>query len=207
MKSSKIKPLETIFYASTVSRFLNADSLGYEKREIGYTSISIHAYDGIESLNGGNFDDWCNHVNSISIDFENEFDSSIGALIPRHFARLGHLEEILTGFMNAIKEHKEQQTESPHTHVISKESARRYLLLVPVLASHRPRVHIDASNGCFNVDLIARDNGVLSTQISDNGKIYYSYVSQNKKIFKITGTAKFRDSRDFIKFNKILSML
>lgn len=178
-----------------------------ELKTFKYEEKSLNTFYGIDYPGSRVFDDWCHHVKSISIDLDKEFNSSIAVLESDKFADFGHWRMILNEFMGAIKEHKEQKNEIKHMHSISMESAKRFLFLVPVLASHGPRVYIDASNGCFNVDFIGRENGILSTQISDNGQIHYSYVSENKKIFKITGTAKFKDSRDFIKFNKILKML
>lgn len=164
-------------------------------------------YTSSEYPSSNDFDDWCSHVDAIVIDFQKDFNPSIEALKLCKITQFDYWKSILSEFMEAIKDYTEQQKEFTQTSCISIESAKRFLFLVPVFAAHKPRVYIDASNGCFNVDMPTRDNGILSTQISENGQIHYSYVAQNKKIFKITGTAKFRDSKDFIKFNKVLQML
>lgn len=180
----------------------------YSEPEVfSYATTSSRYYSSLEETDSDIFDDWCKHINAISIDLKKEFDPSTEALKLHNYTNSNNWKDILSEFMMAVQEHKENQSEFKQTHSISIESARRFLFLVPILATYRPRVYIDASNGCFNVDMTTRDNGILSTQISDNGQIHYSYVSQNKKIFKITGTAKFKDSRDFIKFNKILQMI
>lgn len=215
MKNPKIKPLGSIRsvvvfnyleHRSIVSRDIKPQR--YDRSEVFDSATkSSHIYSSLEYPGANIFDAWCEHVNSISIDFKDEFNPSTEALELQYPTHSNNWKKVLSEFMIAIREHKEQQNELRHIHAISTESAKRFLLLVPILAVHRPRVYIDASNGCFNVDFVARDNGILSTQISANGQIHYSYVSQNKKIFKISGTAKFKDFKDFIKFNKILQML
>ena len=116
------------------------------------------------------------------------------------------IEDYKNQQMEAIEDYKNQQKEY-RIPEISIESARRFLYLVPIIANHNPRIYIDTINGCFNIDISTHDNGVLSSQISENGTIYYSYVAENTRIFKITGTAKFKNSTDFIKFEKILRMI
>jgi hypothetical protein len=215
MENPKIKPAKivkpvVVFNYSEHKSIVSGGIVSKQNSKLEifkYATKSSHIYSSVEYPGSDVFDTWCKHVNSISIDLQKEFDPSTEVLELQKFTHFNYWRRALSEFMEAIREHKEQQNEFKHTHAISIESAKRYLLLVPVLANHRPRVYIDASNGCFNVDLTTRDNGILSTQISDNGQIHYSYVSQNKKIFKITGTAKFKDSRDFIKFNKVLQML
>lgn len=180
----------------------------YQKSEFfSYVIKSSQIYSSLEQSESNNFDEWCEHVLSINIDFEGEFNPSTDALDFSIIAHLSYSKHIRQEFMGAIEDYKEHKKEFGEASKISPESARRFLLLLPILASHKPKVYIDARNGCFNVDMQTRDNGVLSTQIADNGQIYYSYVAQNKRIYKITGTAKFKDPKDFLKFNKILQML
>lgn len=160
-------------------------------------------------LSGGEFDKWCNHVDSIEIDFQKEYCSSIVALTSCEGVRFEYWENVLWDFTDAVKEYTEQRNDLKEAYhsKISEESARRFLFLAPLLVDHKFHIYIDSSNGCVNVDFCTRDNGLLSTFISENGHVHYSYVAQNKKIFKITGTAKFKNSKDFIKFNKVLQML
>ncbi len=170
------------------------------------TSLS-QTYLSVGHFGSVDFDDWCSHIDSITINLDEEFNPSIEALKLCEITQFDYWKNVLSEFMEAIKEYGEHQKECTQTSRISTESAKRFLFLVPMLAAHKPRIYIDGNNGCFNVDIATRDNGILSTQISDNGHVHYSYVAQNKKIFKISGTAKFKDSRDFIKFNKVLQML
>lgn len=166
-----------------------------------------HVYSHFEYPNSEDFDEWCKHVESIAIDFQREFNPTVATLELCNISQFNYWNDTLAEFMEAIKDYLEQREQLHELSGISAKSARRFLFLVPVFASHKPRVYIDASNGCVNVDVMTRDNGILSTQISETGQVHYSYVAQNKNIYKITGTAKFKDSRDFIKFNKVLQML
>jgi hypothetical protein len=153
------------------------------------------------------FDNWCDHVNKISIDFSNKFDASTEALALEESGNFESWGKTISEFMDAIRCYKDLENEISHIHSISAISAKHFLLLIPLLDAHNPRIYIDSNNGCFNVDMTTPDNGILSTQVGENGHIHYSYVSQNRKIFKITGTAKFKDQKDYIKFEKVLRML
>ncbi|MBS1169991.1 MAG: hypothetical protein H6R01_909 [Burkholderiaceae bacterium] len=122
---------------------------------------------------------------------------------------LPHSRRVIKEFLGAARDYLAQKNELIEESLseISSESARRFLFLAPLLADRKFHVYINSTNGCVNVDFGTRDNGVLTTLISDNGQVHYSYVAQNHRIYKLTGTAKFKNSKDFIKFNKILQML
>jgi hypothetical protein len=220
MENPKTKPKSapnkvTFFYNYSPSNldFVNNKQIAYEgyvtqkHHTLEFSSKSSKTY--ISFLSSGEFDKWCSHVDSIEIDFQKEFSSSIIALKSRKNDRFNYWNDVLSDFIEAIKEYTEQKNELKETYHsrISEESARHFLFLAPLLVDHEFHIYIDSSNGCFNVDFCTRDNGLLTTLISENGHVHYSYVAQNKKIFKITGTAKFKDSKDFIKFNKVLQML
>jgi hypothetical protein len=156
--------------------------------------------------NQGIFDIWCNNLIQIDINLDGFFDPNI-----KLFEHLSDKFDyrwvsVVSEFMQAIKEHKELQATNIHAAKISNESAKQFLFLVPILAEFHPRVYIDSANGCLNIDVSTRDKGLLSAQISGTGQIYYSLVSKNNKIYKITGVAKFKDKKDFIKFSKVLQM-
>lgn len=157
----------------------------------------------------GEFDKWCNFIDSFDFDFCKEFDSSLKIFDLCENIKYKYWELVVVEFMEAVREYLTQRIELKEESLseISSESARRFLFLAPILANHNFQVYIDSTNGCVNVDFGTRDNGVLTTLISDNGHIHYSLVAENKKLYKFTGTAKFKDSRDFIKFNRVLGML
>lgn len=179
--------------------------VSYQVQEVGEQLSRNYLY--YEFVSTDIFDDWCRHINNTGIDLLSKFDPSIIALESFNNNDLMNWKHVLHEFMDAIKDYKDQQKELHHIAEISNESAKRFLWLAPILANHKPRIYIDTSNGCFNIDISTHDNGILSSQISENGYVYYSLVGQNAKIYKITGTAKFKSSKDFIKFNKILRML
>ena len=205
----------TFFYAYSPSSL----DLGNNKR-IAHEGYATRRYEPskilskskktyVKFLNGDEFNRWCNHIDSIEIDFQKEFSPSIYTLGLCKDVKFDFWQNVLSDFIGAIKDYNEKECELENiSHSkISEESARRFLFLAPLLADYNFHIYIDSNSGCFNVDLDTKDNGVLTAFISENGNIHYSYVAQNKKIFKITGTAKFKDSKDFIKFNKVLQML
>lgn len=210
MKKKRIEPSMVLFYQiedkSQASQ--NVIPQKNEKWDFFHSEKKLsHVYSSFKYPNSEDFDEWCKHVESIAIDFQREFNPTVATLELCNITHFDYWNNTLAEFMEAIRDYLEQRKQLHEISEISEKSARRFLFLVPVFASHKPRVYIDASNGCVNVDVSTRDNGILSTQISENGQVHYSYVAQSKKIYKITGTAKFKDSRDFIKFNKVLQML
>jgi len=155
------------------------------------------------------FEKWCDFVETINIDFKQEHSSPNDILNLFKGVSLPHSRRVIKEFLGAARDYLAQKNELIEESLseISSESARRFLFLAPLLADRKFHVYINSTNGCVNVDFGTRDNGVLTTLISDNGQVHYSYVAQNHRIYKLTGTAKFKNSKDFIKFNKILQML
>lgn len=159
-----------------------------------------------KNQNRAQFDNWCDNLNSLNIDLQRCFDPNVDIL--RNLVSQFDMRwlNVIHEFMEAIREHKELQKTADHIPKISNESAKQFLLLVPIVAGLQTRVYVDSMNGCLNMDVSNQDKGLLSTQISENGHIHYSFVSKNRKIYKITGTAKFKDQKDFINFSKVLQM-
>lgn len=157
----------------------------------------------------GEFDKWCNFIESFDFDFSKKIDSSVKIFDFCKNTQYEYWQAVVVEFMGAVGEYLtlRSELEKESLSEISSESARRFLFIAPLLADREFQVYIDSTNGCVNVDFGTRDNGVLTTFISDNGHVHYSLVAENKKLYKFTGTAKFKDSRDFIKFNKLLGML
>lgn len=212
MASSKAKPHFFLSYEKDQKKVASPHLIGLSHPKprsdfFSYTIKSSQFYSDFDQSDDRNYDAWCAHICSIDMDFEGEFTPSTEALDFRIIDKSSYFRRLCQEFMDAIEDYKKYQKESTQASKISKESAKRFLLLLPILADYRPKVHIDAQNGCFNFDMQTRDNGILSTQISDTGQVHYAYVAQHTKIYKITGTAKFKDPKDFIKFNKILKML
>ncbi|WP_321919788.1 hypothetical protein [Paraburkholderia tropica] len=162
-----------------------------------------------EQEKSANFDEWCRHISTVVIDFQRELNESTDLDLLdcniRDYSR--NWKKVVDDFIEAIGDYRQHQEQYSNTSLISEASARCLLFLIPLLAEHKPKIYIDSSNGCFNADMQTRDNGILTTHISGDGKIFFSCVAQNKRLYKITGTAKFKDPVDFIKFNKVLQML
>lgn len=153
------------------------------------------------------FSRWCDYIASIHFDFDSASGCSVGDLeVPENVASR-NLELLISDFIRAVDDYKELQQEFHDLAVISIESARRLLSLAPVISMHNPRVHIDSTSGCFNFDIHAEDEAVLTVHVSSNGHVQYSYVSQGRWIYKITGSAKFKDVKDSLYFKKVLRMV
>ncbi len=136
------------------------------------------------------------------------FDESIGRLtrcaptsIPESFDRL------LQKFEQAANAYREYRLESSHAADISPDSARNFLYLIPVLAHYSPSISIDSRNGLVNIDVRSHRFGVLSSQVAEDGKVFYSFAGKHDRLFKITGTAKFRTAKDFSQFQRVLNLL
>ncbi len=153
------------------------------------------------------FAEWCKHVDSLDINLEVSSNFLTALINSKVFGSSFSWEDILTEFRHAIQCYKELAKDCEHLPEISNESARRFLLLAPLLVGSNPKIYLDTQNGCFTVDIITRENGILSVQISPMGAVYYSCVEEHNRIYKITGTAKFKCSHDYIKFSKILRMI
>jgi len=211
-KENKVKDLEVVSRVY-LNHTYNTDSLyliGQNKNPKLFTheTRKTHTYLQVDKFQESHFDEWCDHVASIGINFDGDLDLGGGGIIShKSIEHLSQWGVLLNKFMVAIQDYKNHQKELCNLSQISIESARRFLFLMPILVNYNTRVHIDSSNGCFNIDIRTLEKGTLVSQISENGYIYYSYVDQNEKIYKITGTAKFKVAKDFIKFNKVLNML
>ncbi|MEI2771869.1 MAG: hypothetical protein ABTR54_07925 [Candidatus Competibacter sp.] len=153
------------------------------------------------------FGKWCNYIDSLEINLKGNFDPSTCLLSSDVFGPLFSWGNIFIEFMRAIECYKELENDRGNLPDISEESARRFLLLAPLLVSTNPKIYLDTQTGNFNFDIIPLENGVLSAQVLPIGAVHYSYVAEHSRIYKITGTAKFKCSLDYVKFSKILRMI
>lgn len=156
---------------------------------------------------GTEFGKWCSHIDALEIKLKGSFDPSTHLLKSSVFGNKLSCEGVFSEFMRAIESYKELKEDQGSLPDISEESARRFLLLAPLLASSDPKVYLDTQTGNFNFDIILSGNGILSAQVLPTGAVHYSYVAEHFRIYKITGTAKFKCSFDYIKFIKILRMI
>ena len=116
-------------------------------------------------------------------------------------------ERLLQKFEEATHAYQEHRLESTHAADISADSARNFLYLIPVLAHYSPSISIDSRNGLVNIDVRSHRFGVLSSQVAEDGKVFYSFAGKHDRLFKITGTAKFRTAKDFSQFQRVLNLL
>lgn len=110
-------------------------------------------------------------------------------------------------FQEAIDSYIEDKVRHEYIKEISEKSAKNFLYLIPTIDSYSPNITIDADTGYINITFATNDNGILSALITSKSEIHYSRVSRDMKIYKISGVAKIKDSRDLHNFSKILRML
>lgn len=118
-----------------------------------------------------------------------------------------HCNVLLEKFAYAITEYQEQKSETEHQKNISEKSAKNFLHLIPIFAYNAPQVSIDSDTGYFVATFSAKDNGIFNALITDSGDIHFSLVKRGRKIVKISGTAKIKDSYDLKEFGQVLMML
>ena len=91
---------------------------------------------------------------------------------------------------------------------LSKEALNSFLLIIPILSCYSySSIHIDSTNGNINIDIAQNSKGILNLQIASNKLIYFSYVGENSRIFKITGTFKLKNNFDLIELNRLFHLL
>lgn len=144
---------------------------------------------------------WNNFVDSVTFDFDIETKNSI---IEK--------KEVLNystyvKFEKAIYEYLEEKREKKYLKDISKPALKNFLYLLPVVERYSPSIAIDSDTGFIDTIFNTKDNGIFTALITKNGEIHYSRVSKGVKIYKFSGVAKIKDSRDFKHFSKVLEML
>ncbi len=150
-------------------------------------------------------DVWCGIVDEMKIDFTREYH-----FLDKLEAGEGAFAEytgLVSKLIAAVKDYLEHVKEVSQPVSISAESTKNYFYLLPVLLRRTHEVSIDADTGFVSIAFAARDEGLMSALITGKGDIHYSYVSRGTKIVKISGTAKFKHSRDLGKFERVLRIL
>lgn len=115
--------------------------------------------------------------------------------------------ETLKNFEKAVKNYIEEKKEKKYMKDISSKSLKNFLYLLPVFEKYLPSISIDADTGYVNSTFITRDKGMFTALVTQKGDIHYSRVSRGMKIYKFSGVAKIKDSRDYKHFAKVLEML
>ena len=144
---------------------------------------------------------WMEKVDRVQFDFVyNSLETSIEKYFDINYTTL-------TKFQSIIKEYLNDKSTKTNMKNISKKSAKNFLYLIPTIEEYSPNINIDADTGYVNITFVTKDYGLLSALITEKSEIHYSRVSRGVKIYKISGVAKIKDSRDFKHFSKILGML
>ncbi|MFS2324983.1 hypothetical protein U2P60_06120 [Brucella sp. H1_1004] len=145
---------------------------------------------------------WCDFVDRIKFDFVS--DRIIDATVTDDVS-YDVTVRLLKNLCGAIADF---QSEVRGTDIIlSEDSARNYLYLIPSVRRYLHNVSIDADTGFVNLGFRSSNNEILTALVTGKGEIHYSFVGRGQKLVKIAGTAKIKDKRDFINFKKILRML
>ncbi len=176
---------------------------------VGYSSSIYREVEdyALEDPFDVDFAAWANYVRDIAVDFEGGVADSTFVLEHLGQARRRLWAPIVDRFCAAIREYQEFKAERPDASDVSQDSVRRLLLLIPIIANRSPRFHVDSTDGCFSVDVGVGNDRVMSVHVGGSGHVNFSYVGQKKRIYRLSGTAKFRDLEDYEEFNRVLRML
>ncbi len=163
--------------------------------------------DALDAAHCASYAEWVDFVEGMSFDFSrlSAVREEIRSL--RSSGSFDFWSSMFHKIESAVRSYDEFRLSALGAPSISEESGKRLFLLIPVLAGREPNFHVDASDGCFSVDLGAGGGRIMSVHVGHSGHVNFSYVGKNRKILKITGTAKFRDFGDFEEFERVLRML
>lgn len=155
------------------------------------------------------FHAWVENVCSLTFNFDADADAVASMRIIDQLLIDGDdlLDDAISRICDAVAEYRAVLRDCVTAHKISEDSAKRVFLIVPLLKERNPRFHVDSTNGFFSVDVAAAGGRVMTMQVNDNGYVHFSYVGRGVRVFKLTGTAKFREFEDFQEFDRVLQML
>ena len=210
MEKSKSNSGVVVFYQpenkKRIERRIRRNDLHFFSRlDNSQAELAIYPQRKIDwTLSDHEVSDWIDQAVSATISFgeiEAETKHSMTSRFPASFENLiSHLQQAVTNYL----EFKSNYDDAPPP---SEGSAKSFLFLVPALAPYEPDISIDSTNGCINLSIHSRKSGILTSQISPEGKVYYSFAGRGDRVFKITGTAKFKTARDHLQFRRVLNLL
>lgn len=146
-------------------------------------------------------ENWNLLVDSIEFNLELELNKSL-TLIEEKFDF-----KTFVKFEEAVKSYLKEKTNNKNMKAISIKSLKNFLYLLPIFEKYLPSISIDADTGYVNSTFTTRDNGLFTALTTAKSEIHYSRVSKGVKIYKFSGVAKIKDTRDFKHFEKVLEML
>jgi len=146
-------------------------------------------------------ENWNLLVDSVEFDFSNSHNQ----LILKEQSVIKY--KTVSTFQKTLDDYLKEKKQKRYIKNISEKAAKNFLYLIPTIENFMPNINIDADTGYVNITFTTYDNGVLSALVTDKSEIHYSRVSKDKKIYKISGVVKIKDTRDFNNFTKVLRML
>lgn len=176
----------------------------HQKHKIASDKMSSNCYSNKTWRN------WCNLLaDSLgNLDFKEKIEEIISNKEFENYYLYNFDNEVYKKLSKAIQEYELDKRKNTFFADISKESQECVLLILPILACRNNiDIHIDSSNGNVNIDINHNLNGILNLQVASGKLIYFSYVGENDKIFKITGKIKLKSDYDLIELNRVCSLL
>lgn len=110
-------------------------------------------------------------------------------------------------FEKAVNIYLEEKKTNSFFKEISINALKNFLYILPTIEKYSPVLSIESDTGYINSTFITEDYGILRALSTDKGEIHFSRVSEDIRIYKISGVFKIKDSRDFKNFEKVLRML
>lgn len=156
-----------------------------------------------------NWRNWCNLLTTSleNLDFKEKLKKIISNKEAKKYLH-SFDNDLYKNLSQAIEEYESSKIKNTFFADISKESQECVLRILPILACRNNiDIHIDSSNGNINIDINHTSNGILNLQVASGKLIYFSYVGENDKIFKITGKIKLKSDYDLIELNRVCSLL
>lgn len=110
-------------------------------------------------------------------------------------------------FEVAVNTYLEEKKTNNFFKEISANALKNFLYILPTIEKYSPILNIESDTGYINSTFTTKEHGILRALSTDKGEIHFSRVSEDIRIYKISGVFKIKDSRDFRNFEKVLRML
>lgn len=175
-----------------------------DRHEIASDEMSSNCYSNKAWRN------WCNLLaNSLgNLDFKEKIEGIISNKEFKNYYLYNFDNELYKKLSKAIQEYELDKRKNTFFADISQESQECVLRILPILACRNNiDIHLDPSNGNVNIDINHNSNGILNFQVASGKLIYFSYVGENDKIFKITGKIKLKSDFDLIELSRLCNLL
>ena len=186
----------------------------FDRPKVGSISVDDLLNDGIPSFRDFASNEewviWCNLLEKYEHAIDNiQQNAQIIDTIPNElFFSESFNYSLKEEIIRIIQDYEIARKDNSNLAPLSREALNSFLLIIPILSCYSfPIIHIDSTNGNINIDITQNPRGVLNIQIVSNRLIYFSYVGENSKIFKFTGTFKLKNNFDLIELNRLFHLL